>query len=207
MDRCQLPHSCLPLDRYDDKADRPGKSEERSCENSLVKNTTTEEEHLRAASAQKRTVQMDSIPENLSQLPDGENFLQLQNSDTHLYYSEEVTAMACDNGLSALIGDGIHKLNPVTIPDRMDKGQLYTIHAVIRGGVEIPILYAITRHKNIATYRTIFRRLRKIIAERPGLRIVLDFEKVATRVAMEAFDEGTVEGCAFQLAQAWNRMS
>ncbi|KAL6723534.1 hypothetical protein Aduo_018526 [Ancylostoma duodenale] len=73
--------------------------------------------------------------------------------------------MARDNGLSALIGDGTHKLNPITIPDRMDKGQLYTVHAVVRGGVKIPILYAITRHKNIATYRTIFRRLRKITGE------------------------------------------
>ncbi|KIH62096.1 hypothetical protein ANCDUO_07623 [Ancylostoma duodenale] len=115
--------------------------------------------------------------------------------------------MARDNGLSALVGDGTHKLNPITIPDRMDKEQLYTVHAVVRGGVEIPILYAITRHKNIVTYRTIFRRLRKIIGERPGLRIVLDFKKAAIRAAREAFEGASVEGCAFHLAQAWNRMS
>ncbi|EYC34187.1 hypothetical protein Y032_0001g295 [Ancylostoma ceylanicum] len=95
--------------------------------------------------------------------------------------SEEVVAMALDNGLSALIGDGIHKLNPITIPDRIDAKGSYKLST---GGVEIPILYAITQHKNITTYRTIFGRLREIISEHPRPGIVLDFEKMRSRISI-----------------------
>ncbi|EYC14694.1 hypothetical protein Y032_0039g108 [Ancylostoma ceylanicum] len=113
--------------------------------------------------------------------------------------------MARDTGMTALIGDEVHKLNPKT-PNRMDKGQLYTIHAVVRGGVEVPILYAIARRKNFATYTTIFSRLKEVIGEH-RLRIVLDFEKAAIRAAKEAFPDAVVQGCAFHLAQALNRMA
>ncbi|EYC34185.1 hypothetical protein Y032_0001g295 [Ancylostoma ceylanicum] len=89
--------------------------------------------------------------------------------------------MALDNGLSALIGDGIHKLNPITIPDRIDAKGSYKLST---GGVEIPILYAITQHKNITTYRTIFGRLREIISEHPRPGIVLDFEKMRSRISI-----------------------
>ncbi|KIH63674.1 hypothetical protein ANCDUO_06026 [Ancylostoma duodenale] len=141
MDPCQLPHNCLPLERYDDKANRvtyqPGKSEERSWENSLVEDTATEEEHLRGDTCHSEYF-IDYLP----------------------------LKMARDNGLSALIADGIYKLNPITTPDRMNKGQLYCVQAVVRGGVE-----------------------------------------EAISVAREAFEEASIEGCAFHLAQDWNRMS
>ncbi|KIH65060.1 hypothetical protein ANCDUO_04620 [Ancylostoma duodenale] len=74
-------------------------------------------------------------------------------------------------GLYALIGDGVHKLNPKTIPDRMDKGQLYIVHALIRGGFEI---HAMT--------------------------------KTLPSVLL-AFTNAQVQGCAFHLARAWNRMA
>ncbi|KAL6737807.1 hypothetical protein Aduo_011420 [Ancylostoma duodenale] len=76
-------------------------------------------------------------------------------------------------GLYALIGDGVHKLNPKTIPDRMDKGQLYIV----------PILYAVTCRKTVATYKAIFKQLKDIIDTGEGLRIILDFEKAAIRAA------------------------
>ncbi|EYC14696.1 hypothetical protein Y032_0039g108 [Ancylostoma ceylanicum] len=115
-----------------------------------------------AASAQKTKVEMESVPDELSHLPDGENFLQLQTPDLHLYYSEKVIA--------------------------------------------VPILYAIARRKNFATYTTIFSRLKEVIGEH-RLRIVLDFEKAAIRAAKEAFPDAVVQGCAFHLAQALNRMA
>ncbi|KIH60659.1 hypothetical protein ANCDUO_09079 [Ancylostoma duodenale] len=64
--------------------------------------------------------------------------------------------MVCENGLSALIDVGVHKLNLVSTPNRMDKGQLHAINGVIRGGIEVPLLYAVTRYKTLTTYRTIF---------------------------------------------------
>ncbi|RCN48142.1 hypothetical protein ANCCAN_05827 [Ancylostoma caninum] len=70
----------------------------------------------------------------------------------------------------------------------------------------VPILYAITRRKDIATYRTIFGQLKEVIGEH-GLKIILDFEKAAIRAAREAFPDAVVQRCAFHLAQAWNRMA
>ncbi|EYC34233.1 hypothetical protein Y032_0001g316 [Ancylostoma ceylanicum] len=119
---------------------------------------------------------MDNVPEDLRKLLWEEDFLRHQTPNMHIYYSQEVISMACENGLTAIIGDGVHKLNPMNTPNRMDKGQLYVIHGVVSGGIEVPPLYAITRHKNVATYRTIFGRLREAIPD-DRLKIVLDFEK------------------------------
>ncbi|RCN32428.1 hypothetical protein ANCCAN_21772 [Ancylostoma caninum] len=53
---------------------------------------------------------------------------------------------AVNNGLFALVADGVHKLNPRSkrhAPVRMEEGQLYTIHGVCRGGFEAAINAAI----------------------------------------------------------------
>ncbi|RCN46258.1 hypothetical protein ANCCAN_07718 [Ancylostoma caninum] len=47
--------------------------------------------------------------------------------------------MACENGINALIGDGVHKLNPKTAPLHMERGQLYTIHASCNGEMEAAV--------------------------------------------------------------------
>ncbi|KAL6727279.1 hypothetical protein Aduo_009170 [Ancylostoma duodenale] len=83
-------------------------------------------------------------------------YIGLSTRNTHIYYSKDVISMVCENGLSALIGVGVHKLNSVSTPNRMDKGQLHAINGVIRGGIEVPLLYAVTRYKTLTTYRTIF---------------------------------------------------
>ncbi|KAL6729865.1 hypothetical protein Aduo_000879 [Ancylostoma duodenale] len=112
---------------------------------------------------------MDSIPEDLSQLPDRENFFQLQTSDIHIYYSEEVIAMARDNGLSALIADGIYKLNPITTPDRMNKGQLYCVQAVVRGGVEYKGMWSkwdVNIFRTIHAAGAFYSKLRGVLSRR-----------------------------------------
>ncbi|KIH45462.1 hypothetical protein ANCDUO_24497 [Ancylostoma duodenale] len=139
----------------------------------------------------KREVNMENIPSDLCNPPDGSRFLQIQRPDLHLYYSEVVIQMACENGINAIIGDGVHKLNPRTAPVHMEKGQLYTIHASCNGEMEVPILYAITRSKKQASYRTIFGALKE----------------AAVKAAKATFPESVVQGCAFHLAQAWNRKS
>ncbi|RCN52761.1 hypothetical protein ANCCAN_01138 [Ancylostoma caninum] len=217
-DPCQLTHNCLPLDRYRDKANRVAYQNCHQLRADPKAYRTPPQRHYsniadirhavgKAALAQRRRVEMDNIPKDLGRLPGGENFLKLQTPELHTYYSEEVILKARNNGLYALIADGVHKLNPITIPDRMDKGQLYIVHAVVSGGIEVPILYAITRYKNVETYRTIFDRLSEIVADSRLERIVLDFEKAAIRAAREEFPNTEVQGCAFHLAQAWNRMA
>ncbi|RCN40816.1 hypothetical protein ANCCAN_13227 [Ancylostoma caninum] len=39
----------------------------------------------------------------------------------------------------------------------------------------------------------------------PRLRVVLDYEKPAINAVKRVFPHATVQGCAFHLAQAWNR--
>ncbi|VDN23610.1 unnamed protein product [Cylicostephanus goldi] len=179
-DPCTLAHNCLPLDRYSDKANRIG--------------------------YQKRIVALNNVPDDLRNVPGGGAFMQLETEDLHVYYCKETVEMARDHGLYALVGDGVHNLNPVTIPNRMDKGQLYVLHAAVQGGIEVPILYAVARYKNVETYKTIFGSLREILGEFSD-RFILDFEKAAIRAAKETFPEADVQGCAFHLAQSWNRMA
>ncbi|KAL6729504.1 hypothetical protein Aduo_000552 [Ancylostoma duodenale] len=153
---------------------------------------------------------MEVIPEDLQNLPDSSRFLHIKRPDLHLYYSEEVIQKACENGINALIGDGVHKLNPKTAPVHMEKGQLYTIHAACNGEMELPILYAVTRSKKAQTYRTIFGALKEVhnrFGAPQQLRILLDYEKAAIKAAKAIFTESVVQGCAFHLAQAWNRQS
>ncbi|ETN68528.1 hypothetical protein NECAME_15781 [Necator americanus] len=102
--------------------------------------------------------------------------------------------MARQNGLLALIGDGVHKLNPFTLLNGIDKGQFYRIHASCCSGTEVPILHPFTRHKNVAMYRTIFGRLKEVIGHVRGLRVVLESGKAAIRAAKEAFPKAHVEG-------------
>ncbi|RCN47272.1 hypothetical protein ANCCAN_06714 [Ancylostoma caninum] len=164
--------------------------------------------YCRSVNAQKRNVSMAEVPDDLRLLPERSDFLQLQQPDMHIYYSKELIKLACDNGLQVLVGDGVHKLNPRNTPVRMDKGQLYTIHAVCNGETEVPILYAVTRSKTKATYRTIFRKLKEELTQHgagDGIRIVLDFEKAAINATRTIFPEATIQGCAFHLSQAWNR--
>ncbi|KIH63167.1 hypothetical protein ANCDUO_06536 [Ancylostoma duodenale] len=97
--------------------------------------------------------------------------------------------MACENGINAIIGVGVHKLNPKTAPVHMEKGQLYTIHASCNGG-NGALKEVLNRHG---------------APER--LRIILDYEKAAVKAAKATFPESVVQGCAFHLAQAWNRKS
>ncbi|KIH65061.1 hypothetical protein ANCDUO_04621 [Ancylostoma duodenale] len=48
----------------------------------------------KASAAQKRTVELDNIPEDLALLPNGDDFVHVQRSDLHIYYSEEVISLS-----------------------------------------------------------------------------------------------------------------
>ncbi|KAK6026191.1 hypothetical protein OSTOST_07889 [Ostertagia ostertagi] len=116
-----------------------------------------------------------------------------------------VIARACRCGLKALVADGVHDLQP-SVTNKA--GQVYIIHGVVANSVDMSLLYAITLRKNEQTYDTIFGMMKDAIAAAGGaqdLRIVVDFEKAAINAAKRAFPSASVEGCAFHLAQAWNR--
>ncbi|RCN40920.1 hypothetical protein ANCCAN_13145 [Ancylostoma caninum] len=95
----------------------------------------------------------------------------------------------------------------------MEEGQLYTIHGVCRGGFEVPLLSAVTRHKSEEDYLTIFERIKEAVQAvpsdtpnaEPELRIVVDFEIAAVNAAKAVFPIHSIEGCGWHLTQAWVR--
>ncbi|VDN28119.1 unnamed protein product [Cylicostephanus goldi] len=92
----------------------------------------------RAVKRNIREVDMDNIPTQLKLLRDGSPFLQVQQPLMHIYMSQDIRAV--ENGLHALIGDGIHQLNPRSKRGsdvRIEEGQVYTIHGVCQGGFEV----------------------------------------------------------------------
>ncbi|VDP62798.1 unnamed protein product [Heligmosomoides polygyrus] len=126
-------------------------------------------------------------------------------ADVHIYYSCTTIKKAYENGLFALVADGVHKILPTQLGDQ---AQLYTIHGVCSNGHEIPLLYALTRAQRESTYELVFscleRELRSL-GPQCVRRFVVDFERAAINAAKRTFPGINVEGCAFHLAQAWNR--
>ncbi|CAJ0597869.1 unnamed protein product [Cylicocyclus nassatus] len=75
---------------------------------------------------------LENQPDDLTKLDDGTQFLQLKLPGLYVYYSRKTIQKAVENGLVALVADGIHKLPP----EELGKdGQLYTIHGVCNGGI------------------------------------------------------------------------
>ncbi|KAL6726796.1 hypothetical protein Aduo_008730 [Ancylostoma duodenale] len=108
-------------------------------------------------SLKDRAVTLENIPEELSFLRDGTRFVQEQDPELHIYYSERTIEKACTNGLFALVADGVHNKQPKSLT------QFYCVHGVCDGGVEVPLLYALTARKTEGTYRRIFGHLQAIL--------------------------------------------
>ncbi|CAJ0603001.1 unnamed protein product [Cylicocyclus nassatus] len=157
-DPCMLLHNCLPLDRYVE-ANRAGYEAYKTTPyrhytdagQSILETWKTIEDRRKvlgkfhgkgyeqrrktfskASNAQKRIVDPSNVPEDLSHVPGGDLFLQLQTDDLHLYFCTD--------------------------------------------SVEVPILYAVTRYKNVETYKRIFEKLRETLGDYND-RVILDFEK------------------------------
>ncbi|VDK51171.1 unnamed protein product [Cylicostephanus goldi] len=160
-------------------------------------------------------VDMEHVPEQLRNLPDGSTFLKLQEPNMHIYISDEIVKRAMDNGLHALIGDGVHQLNPRNKRGshvRVEKGQVYTIHGVCRGGIEVPIMFVIARRKREEDYIVIFENLKEALRradpnarEHLQFRLIVDFEMATISAARRVFPQFSIQGCSWHLSQAWAR--
>ncbi|CAJ0593644.1 unnamed protein product [Cylicocyclus nassatus] len=151
-----------------------------------------------------REMTLQNIPDDLVFLQDGTRFVHVMEPQLHIYYSEKTIQKACANGLFAVVADGVHSKQPKNL------AQLYCVHVVCAGGVEVPLLYALTARKHEATYRRIFTCLQnnfELFRPRPmqRLRVVLDFEHAAINAAYSVFPDAVVQGCSFHLSQSWNR--
>lgn len=158
-------------------------------------------------SHEDRSVTMANVPDALALNPDGSRFLHFHTPEMQIYYVEDVLRKACQNGLDTLVADGVFGMYPNA---RERNGQLYTIHGVCNGKVNVPLLYALTSKKTERAYVTIWSMLKDALNAANGavpdrLRIVLDFERAAIKTVKRVFPGASVEGCAFHLARAWNR--
>ncbi|CAJ0593381.1 unnamed protein product [Cylicocyclus nassatus] len=154
-----------------------------------------------------KTVTMSNVPDHVTALPDGTSFLHEKGGEFHVYYSEDTIKKACQIGLHALVADGMFSLHPKELGRQ---AQLYCVHAVCTGGVEVPILFAITQKRTVKEYRIIFNHIKEQFCKYEGgdilpKKFILDFERAAIKAATTTFPHAKVEGCAFHLAQAWNR--
>ncbi|KAK6060499.1 hypothetical protein COOONC_01839 [Cooperia oncophora] len=147
----------------------------------------------------------DNIPQSLSHLRDGTQFLQLRTPQLQLYYSLKTIEKAYHNGLCVSVADGVHKIMPEKLGDH---SQLYTIHSVCNNGLEVPLFHALTKNKTEAMYKTIFEHIRQVLVTLGwGAHVAVGcgFVMAVIRAAKAVILGITVEGCAFHLAQAWNR--
>ncbi|KAK6054355.1 hypothetical protein COOONC_08140 [Cooperia oncophora] len=110
--------------------------------------------------------------------------------------------MARENGLYGTVADGSHSLQPKTLGRY---AQLYCVHGVCNQDLDVPLMFCIMEKKTRRGYKRVFEHLKRSLLGETPRRIVLDFEKAAIHAANKVFPNATVEGCAFHLAQAWNR--
>ncbi|VDO94867.1 unnamed protein product [Heligmosomoides polygyrus] len=142
-----------------------------------------------------RAVTMESVPDSLALSADGTRFLHYHTPDMHIYYSESIIRRACENGLDTLIADGIFGMHP-----RDRNGQLYTIHGVCNGKVDVPLLFAITDRKSESVYTMIWSTLCDVLEaamgrQDLGLHVVVDFERASIKAIRRIMPGSSVEGC------------
>lgn len=81
---------------------------------------------------------MEHVPVSMALNPDGKKFLHYRTSDFHIYYSENIIRKTVENGLDALIVDGIFfEMHP-----RDKDRQLYTIHGVCNVKIDVSLLFS-----------------------------------------------------------------
>ncbi|KAL6723352.1 hypothetical protein Aduo_018366 [Ancylostoma duodenale] len=113
---------------------------------------------------------LDELLDHLRFRPDGSTSLHVQTPLLHIYYSQDVIN-ELENGLFALVADGINKVHPERKRSsivRMEKSQLYIIHGVCRRvcgmcTIQMPLLFPIIRHKTEEDYIKIFDEMEKVL--------------------------------------------
>ncbi|CAF4947347.1 unnamed protein product [Rotaria sp. Silwood1] len=82
--------------------------------------------------------------------------------------------------------------------------QLYIIHAIYRGHV-VPVLYALLRRKNAATYQNLIDQILQFAPHWNPNTIMLDFEQACIGVYETNFPNVLLSGCYFHLRQSIHR--
>ncbi|KAG0412770.1 hypothetical protein HPB47_010089 [Ixodes persulcatus] len=169
--------------------------------------------HIRAF----KNVTLDNIPNELRVAVDNEAFLRHENTTP----GEEMLIFFADNDLECLaaaetiICDGNFVFTP---PEVCNPGQLYTVHAIVRGESH-PIAYALIKRRDTAAYEELFTALKVGVLAAVGhlgtlqnsATWLFDFEVAAIKAAVNTFSADalqqpiTVYGCVFHFAKAINQ--
>ncbi|KAK6017013.1 hypothetical protein OSTOST_17499, partial [Ostertagia ostertagi] len=105
---------------------------------------------------------MEVVPREYAELPDGTPFLQYTPRPSHLLFAKDCRK-ACQLGLCALVGDGVHDLQPSATNQT---GQLYIIHGVMPNSVDFRLL--LCHMKTERVYDVIYGKLKDAITEAGG---------------------------------------
>ncbi|KAK6041520.1 hypothetical protein COOONC_20974 [Cooperia oncophora] len=108
---------------------------------------------------------------------------------------------ACEAGLHAIIAGGMHSLQAKSLGYN---AELYCVHGVCSLSIEVPLLYCITSKKTQKVYTKIFDHVKASIMVMYH-DADFGFRKSSYLSCTGQLPEASIEGCAFHIAQAWNR--
>lgn len=138
------------------------------------------------------------IPDELTRLDDGENFLlfdsRAEDVNRILVFGTERTVR--------LLGESDHSFMDGTfkvVPELFF--QLYTIQVLASFYAVIPCLFVLLPNKMEETYRRLFNQVAVLQPLLHPQTISMDFEKAAINAASDCFPNVTVHGCFFHLSQ------
>ncbi|CAF1121885.1 unnamed protein product [Brachionus calyciflorus] len=84
--------------------------------------------------------------------------------------------------------------------------QLFTVN-IIKGGKNLPLLYALLPNKEKSSYERVFKFISKNVSNKPEF-IVSDFEQAILNCVTKYYSKSKVSGCYFHLASnLWKKVS
>ncbi|KHJ79668.1 hypothetical protein OESDEN_20680, partial [Oesophagostomum dentatum] len=173
------------------------------CKEGPISRKETIRRAIKTNAVDEAPADMLHIPDELRLLPDGSPFVHQMDSAQHIYYNKATIEKAARNGLLALVADGVRSFQPRQLKPQ---GQLYTVHGVgvWRGGVGVPCSMPL-QVRRLSRSTPPYSTTSGMPCKAAPIPLAFDFEKAAINAAGRVFPTATVQGCAFHLAQAWNR--
>ncbi|CAF4586963.1 unnamed protein product [Rotaria sp. Silwood2] len=149
----------------------------------------------------KRRIRMVRQNKNIVNAPNDPNFTSIPTSLTKTVRDDMF--LRCDTGpgdARILIFASTEQLDILQSTDDF----LVDVHAVYRGHV-VPVLYALLRRKNAATYQNLVHQILRFAPNWNPVSIMLDFEQACLGVFDASFPNVLLSGCYFHLRQSIHR--
>ncbi|CAJ0592430.1 unnamed protein product [Cylicocyclus nassatus] len=109
---------------------------------------------------------LENLPDDLIKLDDGTQFLQLKLPGLYVYYSRKTLQKAVENGLVALVADGIHKLPKKSLAKTANCIPFTEF-----------VMVALRKNQYDKVFRMVKEELVNYDVNLEHLRIIIDFER------------------------------